>query len=141
MCDEHSSVNPDTNTQGGSNQLPDFFVVAGNNGAPVNKAPPTMDQIWETLLKISAFVNEYQKILKAFQTKNLLNFVDFERHENPKKCSRIYYANPSPNLRIWKFESHHYERTSNYDNVCEGLDDKLATMALKQGLYIHLLLS
>ncbi|RXH74034.1 hypothetical protein DVH24_016856 [Malus domestica] len=83
MCAEDISVNLDTNTQGGSNQLPDFFVVAGHNGAPVNRAPPTMDQIWETLLKISAF-----KILKAFQTNNLLNFIDFERHMKAPKNAR-----------------------------------------------------
>lgn len=47
-----------------------------------------MDQIWETLLNISAFVNDLQKTSKVSQTKNLLNFVDFERHMKALKNAR-----------------------------------------------------
>ncbi|CAN6542075.1 unnamed protein product [Malus baccata var. baccata] len=44
------------------------------------QAPPTMDQIWETILrKISATFDDLQKTLKASQARNHLNYFDFKR--------------------------------------------------------------
>lgn len=46
-----ASATPDV-----SNQLPDVYIVLGNNKVLATRASPIMDQIWETLLKISTFV-------------------------------------------------------------------------------------
>lgn len=44
MFVKDNSVNADTNTQGGINQLYNAFVALGNNDAHTGKVPTTMDQ-------------------------------------------------------------------------------------------------
>lgn len=59
MYTSKSSMNADTNFYGGSNQHPYASVDPGNNGTPDGGATPTMDQIWEALMRINTSVNRF----------------------------------------------------------------------------------
>lgn len=61
-----------------------------NDGDPVNRPLPSMDQIWEPLMKINIYVEKLQKsqIVCAAQAEIHFNFVDMEkRRKNLKNLS------------------------------------------------------
>lgn len=67
------------------------------------EAPPTMNQIWETILrKISATFDDLQNTLKASQARNRLNYFDFERRM--KALDNTYGTTSQTQVPVSKFK-------------------------------------
>lgn len=52
------------------------MAMPGNNENLTSRSPSFMDQIWETLMQINAFVDKLQKTQMATRVESLSNFVE-----------------------------------------------------------------
>lgn len=86
-----------------SNSQQRVTATPGNSGDLVNRRPPSMDHIWETLTKSNAFLEKLQKNQTVAQAESHSNFVDIEKQmKNLKNSSR---TTPQTQIPIFRCEN------------------------------------
>lgn len=66
MSTSDSSVKAGTDFYEGSNQHPYASVTLGNNGVFTDRVIPTMNQMWEALIRVINCVNKLKKKFEGF---------------------------------------------------------------------------
>ncbi|KAM1393994.1 hypothetical protein ACFX2F_030091 [Malus domestica] len=86
-----SLLSPTTAATPGANNEPQRMTIAPGEGEDLaRRYPPYMDQIWETLTKISTFVQKLQKNQTSAQVERHSDFVDMEEPRELERDNASY---------------------------------------------------